>query len=85
MIEYKASELQVQWFDGKKTHTVTGWSEDNPVVVERKWWRETKDGYELFGDKGSISIIPLNKQEFFDKYLKNLEDSLESPFNWRLQ
>lgn len=51
-------------------------------MLNVEWWRETKDGYELFGNNGSIIIIPLNKQEFFDKYLKNLEDGLESPFNW---
>lgn len=36
MKEYKVSELQVQWFDGKKPYTVTDWSEDSTVVVERR-------------------------------------------------
>lgn len=63
---------------------VTGFDDTVIEMTPRKWWREDGDGYRfVLNDNTHIHYIPVDKQDFFDKHLKNLEDSVESPFTYR--
>lgn len=81
-IEYKVKDLKIQ-FNGKE-HTIEGFADGNIIKLgssKRCWWKETVQGFDLTTkDWKVISIIPVSKWGFFEKYLKNLEDSEESPF-----
>lgn len=64
-------------------YEVEGFAQDDIIKINprRKWWVETSYGYQLCLRDGRWAYItPKNKQDFFEKYLKNLEDSEVSPF-----
>lgn len=64
---------------------IQGFAEDF-VDTPRKWWKETEDGFDLRTVCGKIlSVTPRDKQDFYEKHLENLKDSLESPFKLNIK
>lgn len=65
-----------------KEFTVEGVSGDLPFT--RKWWKLNDLGnYELTCKDGlMLQVTPKDPEEFYNKYLKDLPDTEESPFDW---
>jgi hypothetical protein len=71
--------------DGKE-YTVEGISGDiYSAPFTRKWWKLNDFGnYELTCKDGlMLQVTPKDPEEFYNKYLKDLPDIEESPFDWK--
>lgn len=68
---------------GNKVH-ITPYYEI-PTPSPKQWWIESASGigYWIECRNGNSALVtPKDKGEFFEKYLKNLEPSEESPFSY---
>ena len=64
-----------------KLYPITGFTEDVPVIP-KKWYTIEDDKVHCRMQNGDeIKITPVDIESFKEKYLVNLEDSVESPFN----
>lgn len=66
-------------------YEIEGFTDGNIIEIKsksvRKWWCEKDDGFTIiFNNRTYAHVVPKDKQDFFDKHLKNLEDSVDSPF-----
>ena len=67
--------------DGKEC-SLEGVSGDLPFT--RQWWKLNGFGnYEITCKDGlMLQVTPKDPEEFYNKYLKDLPDTEESPFDW---
>lgn len=72
--------LECKLVVGGKEYTIEALS-DEPLI--RKWWKLNDLGnYELTCKDGlMLHVTPKDPEEFYNKYLKDLPDTEESPFD----
>ena len=69
--------------DGKE-YSLEGVGDLYSEPFTRKWWKRKGFGnYELTCKDGlTLQVTPKDPEEFYNKYLKDLPDTEESPFDW---